>query len=229
MDASGTFVAYVAAEGASEEPQLVIAPTMGSEGAKVQIPVDPSATPVGFLSEDDVVYKIETDDGQEGTFIAHAPRTSEQVPGVLRAWSATGHGLIAAMTRQQDFGSCSAVIEADGFDRRWETCDFSLGAFSADARYVLGTDPFLDGVGQSQVAILDARSGEVVAHYQKRDSDAVYVNNMVWEDRTHVLATVFDDGRWAVVRMDTNGGMELATDPVRGSDVDCPFFFSLQP
>ena len=224
---SGSQVAYVtAAESKSGATELVLAPTDGAESAKLRVPVKADATPVGFLSDETVVY--ETEGERAEVFVATKGR-SDKVPGLVDASGATEHGLIAGTTKLLDDGVCSGVLRADGFDPLWNTCDFSFERFSPDGRYLLGTDPYRSGLGTSQLVILDARTGDVVVHYQRRDPDPVHINEMVWEDDSHVLASVYEDGNWAVVRMDLSGNVELATDLVPGPDAESPLYFSLRP
>ncbi|SDS29513.1 hypothetical protein [Actinopolymorpha singaporensis] len=227
VNASGSQVAYVtAAESTNRTTQLVVAPTLGSEAGKLRVPVPADATPVGFLSDSAVVYGT---DGERPEVFVATVAGSERVPGLLGASDATEHGLIAGATDRSDNGSCSAVVRADGFAQLWSTCDFSFEQFSPDGRYILATDAHRDGIGFGTLAILDAKTGAVVAHYQKQDRDMVHINAMTWEDDRHVLATVYDEGEWAVVRTDTRGSIELATVPVPGPDAECPLFFSLRP
>lgn len=228
VNASGTEIAYVTAEeNVQDGPRLVFAPTNGAESAKVRLPVEADARPVGFLDEFTVVYG--TDGQRPETFVTSFQGGPQKVPGLTAALDASESGLIAGATKITDFGSCSAVVRADGFDELWETCDFSLLTFSPDGRYVMGTGPYQDGIGDTELSIIDVQTGEVTAHYKKQDMGSLHINDMVWEDDTHALATVYEDGEWAVVRVDTEGRMEAATDLFPGSSEECPFFFSAQP
>ena len=39
----------------------------------------------------------------------------------------------------------------------------------------------------------------------------------MWEDETHALLSVFQDGTWSMVRMDVDGAMEFAVAPQKGN------------
>ncbi|MGH3329920.1 MAG: hypothetical protein ACRDPJ_01325 [Nocardioidaceae bacterium] len=229
VNASASQIAYVtAAEGVQDGQKLVLAPTMGSESLKQRQSVPADASPIGFLDEDTVVYR--TEGVEPRTFVTSFDgAAAERVPGLRGAAGASESGLIAGMTTVTDEGSCSAVVRADGFQRLWQTCDFTLLTFSPDGRHVLATSSYRDGLGDRELAILDARTGEVVRHYEKKSMGSLHINHMVWEDDTHALATVFEDGEWAVVRVDTEGNVESATEPVPGLDMECPLFFSARP
>jgi len=43
------------------------------------------------------------------------------------------------------------------------------------------------------------------------------------EDEDHVLAVVYERGRWSIVRLGADGSAELALGPDPGSDLDRPF------
>ena len=42
------------------------------------------------------------------------------------------------------------------------------------------------------------------------------VQTFVWEDDTHLLATVYQQGEWSVVRFGLDGSMEVAVPGVAG-------------
>jgi hypothetical protein len=52
---------------------------------------------------------------------------------------------------------------------------------------------------------------------------------MVWEDETHVLAVTFQKGTWMVLRLDTGGNVEQATDGVEEDDMSRPYYLATQP
>ncbi|MDQ3616457.1 MAG: hypothetical protein M3393_07525 [Actinomycetota bacterium] len=62
-----------------------------------------------------------------------------------------------------------------------------------------------------------------------QNGDGVFILDTVWEDDAHVLAVTYQQGRWMVVRLDTEGNMEQAADAVPGDDMSRPYFFSVRP
>lgn len=119
-------------------------------------------------------------------------------------------------TSIQDDGSCSALTGPQSDSPEWETCDFSIDAFSADGSLLLAGPAYRDGFGDKEIAILAAADGEVVA--QPEVADAASITSTTWEDADSVLATVYQDGEWAIVRINTDGSVELATAPAAGSE-----------
>ena len=55
--------------------------------------------------------------------------------------------------------------------------------------------------------------------------DLTFYNSAVWEDETHVLFTLFQDGKWSIVRMDVDGAMEFAVAPQPGDEMEVPWHF----
>ena len=47
-----------------------------------------------------------------------------------------------------------------------------------------------------------------------------------WEDASHALAPVFQDGTWSIVRFASDGIMEYAAPQIPGQDVDNPFILA---
>ena len=121
-----------------------------------------------------------------------------------------------------DDGSCSGVWKNTFKPPLWRTCDHTLMSFSPSGSLVLGTDPYLDGIGQRTLAFLDARDGGVL-HSFAGGRNGPYIIQTAWEDDEHVLAVVLDAGNWAVLRLGVDGSMEYAVAPVPGDETARPF------
>lgn len=117
-------------------------------------------------------------------------------------------------------GSCGALFE--GTTQRWETCEHTLEDIAPGGDWVLGTDAYLDGIGQSSVSILDATDGSVQVSFEMEDG--VFVDR-VWEDDSHalVLAYSWADQTWQVVRLGLDGSAEEALRSRPGVDTEPPF------
>ena len=64
--------------------------------------------------------------------------------------------------------------------------------------------------------------GTVVAEWHSRGQAALL--HTIWEDDDHVLALVFQDEAWAILRLDvTDGSVELAVEPVPDQAGQNPF------
>jgi hypothetical protein len=112
--------------------------------------------------------------------------------------------------------ACYAVRPLQG--RGWDTCDWQLGRFSPDGTSILAYGPG-DGRGPRSLALLDARTGEVLHAYAARGPEDVFVHQAVWESSTAVLATVWDVDHWALLRLGLDGSrVSVGADGLEGAD-----------
>ncbi|HET8604461.1 MAG TPA: hypothetical protein VFM09_11070 [Marmoricola sp.] len=158
-----------------------------------------------------------------------------------KAWAATSHGIVdragqdltgigdvrsdgtlAGLTSydEQTMSTCSKVEPPHG--PGWRTCANRFGMFSPDGSELLATNAIGDGLGDTVIDLLDARTGDPVARYEVASGPTTTgaITGMRWEDDSHVLAIVFSDGRWAVLRVGLDGRVEVAVPPVRAHGAD---------
>jgi hypothetical protein len=132
---------------------------------------------------------------------------------------------LAGFTEITDTGSCSVVKNVEHVESgtpTWTTCDHSFLTFSPEGGHLLATSAYGDGLGDTELAVLDTRTGAV--QLDLTTADGAFISQMVWEDETHVLANVYQDGQWAVVRIGLDGDREYAVPPVAAiDDVESPF------
>lgn len=140
---------------------------------------------------------------------------------MLAVADAAADGRLLGLQSVTDEGSCSGVYLA-GDDVAWQTCGHSLTRFSPAATRVLGTDAYLDGFGQRSVAFLDAADGTLLHEFTSKGKGPTVLQT-AWEDEDHVLAVVYERGRWAIVRLGADGSAELALGPQAGGDLERPF------
>jgi len=132
-------------------------------------------------------------------------------------------GLVAGISEHHaDLTTCSEVRGTDD-QLVWRTCDNRFESFSPDGSRLLATNGIGDGLGDTQLDVFDARSGDPVVRYRVADGGAI--TWMRWEDDSHVLAVVFDQGVWGIVRVGLDGHVEVAVPPVKanGDPVNSPF------
>ena len=132
----------------------------------------------------------------------------DRVGDAMRIAGVSPDGRVSGMVSATDTGSCSQVWGRDG-SVDWETCDYTLGKFSPDGKYVMAFSAYRDGIGDGMVAILDATTGEPLVRYRNDDVAQAYVNNAVWDTDDTVLATVFARGSWSLMRMTPEGELSL--------------------
>jgi hypothetical protein len=143
------------------------------------------------------------------------------VPGVLGIGDVAQGGAMVAMTSVSDEGSCWGRFRVWEPEPVWETCDYTLFDFSPSGAHILAGPAYLDGFGQGLAAVLDD-DGHLVAEWHSRGQAALL--QTVWEDDEHVLAMVFEDDAWAVLRLGVaDGSVELAVPPVPDAGGSYPF------
>ncbi|MFC4786953.1 hypothetical protein ACT8ZV_20935 [Nocardioides sp. MAHUQ-72] len=171
--------------------------------------VDPGADPnvqlVG-LSGEDVVYTSMFGDGAWVTDLQHPPR---RVPGLVRASAVDATtGLVGGALS----GRVGAVVDPSTGEVTMRVPGRLPVAFSPDGRYVatLGMTSATRGL-----SIVDVTTGEQVAELADLSGD---VRQVAWEDDTHLVASVRQGPRAALVRTDVTGRLELATPALGGRD-----------
>jgi hypothetical protein len=98
------------------------------------------------------------------------------------------------------------------------TCLDQLVSFSPDGKAVSAIASQTDGAGSTDLAAYDIGGrGVFFDHPSPANPDQqMTVQTLVWEDDTHLLATVYQEGRWSVVRFGLDGSMEVAVPGVAG-------------
>jgi hypothetical protein len=130
-------------------------------------------------------------------------------------------GLTIGYRKLDDFGSCSALLGGGEFEG-FSTCKHTLASFSPDGQSILADPAYHDGIGNGVIAMYDLDGHRLFERHSTERAQSFYPAAQ-WEDATHVLAPVFQDGRWTVVRIASDGSMEYAVEPVAGKDVRNPF------
>jgi hypothetical protein len=120
-----------------------------------------------------------------------------------------------------DSGSCSSLFgggEFQGFD----TCKATLMSFSPDGSTLLGYPPYWDGLGPTSISMWDLKGRQLFERHSDVKSQTT-IADAQWEDGTHLLSSMFMDGRWSLVRLAPDGSMEYAVAPVAAAAERSPF------
>lgn len=133
----------------------------------------------------------------------------------------TESGLSIGYRKITDSGSCSILLGGGEF-HGFETCRHTLESFSPDGRLLLGVPAYRDGIGDGVIAMYDLEGTLLFERHNTLKTQSFYAS-AEWEDTNHVLAPVFQDGTWALVRFASGGSMEYAVPPVAGQDVENPY------
>lgn len=227
----GNWVLYAGAE----KGVLQLAPTSGQHEIytfHLNAPGQVSPAAVGTITQDPVedrgVVFYNTDGSEPKAWLADLHGIVDSVRPFTSITGSAPDGALAGQISSSDTGSCSEVMNPDR-SKRWETCDHTISRFSPDGRYILASDDYLDGLGTSQVTILDAKTGDAVVSYQRPADSPGFVTQAVWEDAAHVLAIVHEDTGWRVLRLDLDGNISAASRTANADEMSSPFYFSTQP
>jgi hypothetical protein len=230
LSQDGTMVSWFTVPGQGKTGSLWSADLsgMGNGRSSTSIPAGTQVTPIGWVRTG-VVYEAFQQEAQVWTtdFAGH----TRQLPGLIAATGALqSDDLVAGQTSSSGTGSCWTVMVAGSGKRLWNTCDFALGRFSPDGRYVIGTDAYADGAGGRTVAILDAHTGKVVEEYRVPDSAQAFTGDSAWEENGNLLTILNEDGAWHMLRLSPHGQVQQALAPVPGTvDNGAPWRFTARP
>lgn len=200
------------------------------DGATWDFPETPLVDPVDFVGERSLLFQTTSQqDGSHEIGIAHEDGTTTSFDGrFVKAISANPHtGLVAVQTRANpDASACAGVVNpaTSTSETVWDTCDYTLGAFSPDGRYVIATDPYLSGIGITSLSVLDAGTGDLVTTFEQPDGGQVAVNNVVWESPDTIVAVGLEGPSATILRFGVDGSLEETIDGTDGFLGDQAFY-----
>jgi hypothetical protein len=144
---------------------------------------------------------------------------------MLTVADSTG-GVLMGLSKIDDFGSCS-VLWGGGEFVGFDTCKHTLVSNSPGEPLVLADPAYHDGIGNGVIAMYAVHDGKVLWERHSTETAQAFYPEAQWEDGTHVLAPVFQDGSWSLVRFASDGSMEYATTPISGNDVETPYLLAI--
>jgi hypothetical protein len=124
-------------------------------------------------------------------------------------------GLSIGLTKATASSTCSKLLGGGEF-QGFSTCKNQLATFSPDGRLIQAWPGYFDGIGPGGIAMYDLDGTRLFERRATEKAQSYYLGEM-WEDDTHVLAPTYQDGKWAIVRIASDGSMEYAVEPVKGA------------
>lgn len=154
--------------------------------------------------------------------------------GTFQLQDADESGVVGWTTLTDDQRTCSTYTGGETLDadttKTWKTCDFMPLAFSPDGQHVLATSSHgYEGLGASSLTILNRATGKPGTTLRNDTKSQAAIVDMQWEDPSHVLAVVFQQGKWAILRVSADGLTELAAKPIPGDETDIKYRLAVQP
>src|SRR4051794_35882203 len=91
---------------------------------------------------------------------------------------------------------------------------------------VLASPPYFDGLGPTSLAVWDV-TGKTLFERMSNAKHQATIGDAQWEDDSHLVASVYQEGAWSLVRIATDGTMETVVSPMPSEDYENPFVLSL--
>jgi hypothetical protein len=189
-------------------------------GLAWDFPEFPMVDPVDFVGDDSLVYQLVDNRGRVTIGIANPDGSTTEFEGDFVqaiAASPVTH-LVSVQTKSNKDGSgCFGVAAADDTSETvWDTCDYSIGAFSPDGGYVLASSPYGSGAGITSIAVLDAWTGRVLATFEQAGDSQISLNNVAWESSDTFVAVANEAMNNTILRFGVDGTLEETIEPVAG-------------
>ncbi len=181
-------------------------------GMAWSFPDFPVVDPVDFVGDGSLVYQSADERGRATIGIANPDGSTTEFEGDFVqaiAASPVTH-LVAVQTKtNRDASGCFGVVAADNTaETVWDTCDYSIGAFSPDGSYVLASSPYQSGLGLASVAVLDAWTGRLIARFDQPRNSQIAVNNAAWESPDTFVAVAMEGLDTTILRFGVDGTLE---------------------
>lgn len=220
------WVAWVAPEPGAQTLQ-VRSTTQADAGRVVDLPASPVIEVVDLVASDRVVVRLTDPSGPPSYAVVEPDGSLTDLEGYADVQAASSAvGLISVQTTSEPDGSgCFGVVDAASpAEPVWETCDHSLGGFSPDGRYVMASDPYLDGFGLASLSILEAATGDLVAEFEGPRNSRIDLVAPSWEDGDSIVASALGAGRQVLLRLTVDGTLEEAAPAVTEVEGDLHYY-----
>jgi hypothetical protein len=219
-------VAWTEGTWTDREKTIVAAPVSGGEPQHWTIRTREAVDVIGFLGKGRVVFS-EPISGQNG--ITEPDGSITELEGILSVRGASqSAGLVSVQSKYSIDQMCDGVVDpsASTSELLWESCDWKLGDFSPDGRYVVGTLPEADGMGSPSAAVLDARTGEVLVEFSSDRKDMVVLSQLAWEDNDSLVAVAVDRVDGLMLRLTLAGDIQRLGPTGSTANMSLPFRFA---
>ena len=199
--------------------QVVVWGARASEPAPLGDPVPGSDLRLGPVTGDDcslacsVIVNVRDGRGQPWE-VSDSGSQPLRDGGYLVVNDDSEGGLSIGFTEITDFKTCSKLLGGGEF-QGFATCKNQLISFSPDGQLIQALPSYFDGVGPGGIAMYGL-DGKQLFERSATEQVQSYFTVATWEDDTHVLAPTYQDGKWALVRIASDGSMEYAVAPVKG-------------
>lgn len=142
-------------------------------------------------------------------------------PGVSKVFDAGSDGTVSVINEvTDDLDTCGGLYDVQAGDYRWETCDFQVQQISPDGAYVAGPQSQYDGIGPTELSILDAGTGDPITSFTREGWN---VGVWAWSADGTLVFSAFDGSRWHLMAMSPDETVTELADAVAGEEFSNPF------
>jgi hypothetical protein len=144
------------------------------------------------------------------------------VPSAIDFNDVTSDGLVTYVDQVDDDGSCSALVDLSRTSTKpiWRTCDYEANLIAPDGKHVLALPAYYDGLGVSDLAVVDARTQDVTGRY---GVEGGFSSNWAWSADGRLVFDSYDGAQWHLFAMTTDGTTAEIAAPVKGSEENSPY------
>ena len=136
-------------------------------------------------------------------------------PGITKVFDATDDGVVSVINKvTEDLDTCGGLFDRIDGTLRWTTCDYQVQQISPDGDYVAAPQSQYDGLGPTQLSILDATVRR--ARPGRYSPEGGFIGTWAWTTDGHLLFDAYDGAQWHLFSMATDGSITEIGDPVTG-------------
>jgi hypothetical protein len=141
--------------------------------------------------------------------------------GVTKVFDATDDGVVSVINKvTDDLDTCGGLLDQIDITLRWTTCDYQVQQISPDGAHVAAPQSQYDGLGPTQLSILDTTTGDETGRYAPEGG---FIAEWAWSTYSSLVFTAYDGANWHLMTMNPDGEIAEIGDPVSGDDFDSPF------
>ncbi|MFT3874531.1 MAG: hypothetical protein QM714_18100 [Nocardioides sp.] len=232
ISSAGSVVAWAGPDGSvtvveSDGAETLKMPPITAPGPYSAVAVTSEDCVEGRSSDAGCAVIVNTSGQRQQVYQSTSHGDVDVLPGFTKVTAY--RGLTAGITRVRfDTTACSRVVAPTDGSALWRSCDLQIPSLSPLAKHAVAWSSQSDGLGASDLALVTATRGDPVFHLISDEDHQVTVLQTTWEDDSHVLAEVYFDGQWGVLRVGAARTLDWAIPPVSGGDVDPPYALQLR-
>ena len=173
-----------------------------------------------YEAADGCVVYVNSGIGDPRVFDSHGVNDNP-LPGIVEFGDVSDDLLVTYTATIDDDGSCGGLADLRRpTPPRWEGCDFEAAQISPDSKHVIGLPSYYDGLGPTEISVLDAETGEETGRFAPEGG---FISQSAWSADGRVVFEAYDGAQWHLFTMTTTGEIAEVAEPVAGEELNGPF------